>query len=147
MTVSIYSFCLFVEDCHRDHRFDHHAGGRTKARHCLGSERLRRYNIQYDTNPTRPFIPHHHPSPITPAKNLVAPRSAVGLYRTEKKGGGKAKAIPSYYIPTYLASGSCPWKHRPYYFPIFNIHMVETVDNFFLPTPAPPPPPAQNKVG
>ena len=71
MTVSIYSFCLFVEDCHRDHRFDHHAGGRTKARHCLGSERLRRYNIQYtiQTRPAHSFLTTtHHPS--LPPKTL-----------------------------------------------------------------------------
>ena len=42
--VSIYSFCLFVKIVIViDHRFDHHAGGRTKARHCLGSERLQQY--------------------------------------------------------------------------------------------------------
>lgn len=58
-----------------------------------------------DTNPIDPSI-HSSPPPIhVGAKNLGAPpttprrmyEGTIVLYRTEKKGGGKAKANPATY--------------------------------------------------
>ena len=75
--VSIYSFCLFVEDCHRDRSSVRSPCWRSdEGQTLLGLRKIAK--IQHTRYPTSPFIPHHHPSPITPAKNLVAPRSAVG---------------------------------------------------------------------